>query len=226
MVCSHECACGSVDRENVADLQAYVHLARYVAVRYPAFANEAVALLCDIFRLREAVVESLEVVGRVSVKDASGIDIRRNCIEVLLVTDPCKMTRNRVGRSNLTPRISQELLLLGGETTLPCLDAVRRFVEDKQIDQSLLRHFTSQVIVAALVVVVFLPLNRLCPQVAKLISPAGGCSPAFVRGFLELLQCPHTVAALRGDHARQDKSAVFSWLDGVDTTRFGAVSID
>ena len=88
----------------MADLQAYAHLARYVAVRYPAFANEAVALLCDIFRLREAVVESLEVVGRVSVKDASGIDIRRNCIEVLLVTDPCKMTRNRVGRSNLTPR--------------------------------------------------------------------------------------------------------------------------
>ena len=71
-----------------------------------------------------------------------------------------------------------------------------------------------------------LTLNRLCPQVAKLISPAGGGSPAFVRGFLELLQCPHTVAALRGDHARQDKSAVFSWLDGVDTTRFGAVSID
>jgi len=100
MVCSHECACGSVDRENVADLQAYAHLARYVAVRYPAFANEAVALLCDIFRLREAVVESLEVVGRVSVKDASGIDIRRNCIEVLLVTDPCKMTWNPVVRSN------------------------------------------------------------------------------------------------------------------------------
>ena len=74
----------------MADLQAYAHLARYVAVRYPAFANEAVALLCDIFRLREAVVESLEVVGRVSVKDASGIDIRRNCIEVLLVTDPAK----------------------------------------------------------------------------------------------------------------------------------------
>ena len=69
-------------------------------------------------------------------------------------------------------------------------------------------------------------LNRLCPQVAKLISPAGGCSPAFVRGFLELLQCPHTVAALRGDHARQDKSAVHSWLDGVDSARFGAVSID
>ena len=152
MVCSHECACGSVDRENVADLQAYVHLARYVAVRYPAFANEAVALLCDIFRLREAVVESLEVVGRVSVKDASGIDIRRNCIEVLLVTDPFKMTRNPV--VDLTPRTSQELLLLGGETTLPCLDAVRRFVEDKQIDQSLLRHFTSQVIIAALVAAV------------------------------------------------------------------------
>ena len=171
MVCSHECACGSVDRENVADLQAYAHLARYVAVRYPAFANEAVALLCDIFRLREAVVESLEVVGRVSVKDASGIDIRRNCIEVLLVTDPCKMTRNRVGRSNLTPRISQELLLLGGETTLPCLDAVRRFVEDKQIDQSLLRHFTSQVIVAALVVVVPLASQPPVPPGRQAYQP-------------------------------------------------------
>ena len=42
-------------------------------------------VLCNIFKLREKVVESLDVVGRASVKDATGIDIKRNCIEVILV---------------------------------------------------------------------------------------------------------------------------------------------
>ncbi len=68
------------------DLQAFVHLARHAAVRQPALVNESVDLLCGIFRLREKAVESLEVVGRASVKDATGVDIKHNCIEVLLVS--------------------------------------------------------------------------------------------------------------------------------------------
>jgi hypothetical protein len=70
----------------VFDLQAFVHLARHAAVRQPALVNESVDLLCGIFRLREKAVESLEVVGRASVKDATGVDIKHNCIEVLLVS--------------------------------------------------------------------------------------------------------------------------------------------
>lgn len=76
----------SIDRENVFELQAFVHLARHAAVRQPALVHESVELLCGIFRLREKVVESLDVVGRASVKDATGIDIKGNCIEVLLVS--------------------------------------------------------------------------------------------------------------------------------------------
>ena len=41
--------------------------------------------------------------------------------------------------------LAQDLLLLGGTTTLPCLGAVHRFALGQQIDQSLLRHFTAQV---------------------------------------------------------------------------------
>ena len=68
------------------DLQALVHLGRHAVVRQPALIHESVDLLCGIFRLREKAVESLEVVGRASVKDATGVDIKRNCIEVLLVS--------------------------------------------------------------------------------------------------------------------------------------------
>lgn len=47
--------------------------------------HESLDVLCNIFKLREKVVESLDAVGRASVKDATGIDIKRNCIEVILV---------------------------------------------------------------------------------------------------------------------------------------------
>ena len=69
----------------MSDLQAFVHLARHAAIQQPGLVHESVELLCGIFRLREKVVESLDVVGRASVKDATGIDIKHNCIEVLLV---------------------------------------------------------------------------------------------------------------------------------------------
>jgi hypothetical protein len=41
--------------------------------------------------------------------------------------------------------LAQDLLLLGGAATMPCLGAVHRFALGQQIDQSLLRHFTAQV---------------------------------------------------------------------------------
>lgn len=69
----------------MVDLQAFVHLARNIGVQHPVLVHESLDVLCNIFKLREKVVESLDAVGRASVKDATGIDIKRNCIEVILV---------------------------------------------------------------------------------------------------------------------------------------------
>jgi hypothetical protein len=63
------------------------------------------------------------------------------------------------------------------------------------------------------------------PQVAALVGPADTCSHAFVRGYLDLLRCPQTIAALRGEHARAEKATINKWLATVGSG-FGATALD
>lgn len=129
---------------------------------------------------------------------------------------------------------AQELLLLGGDTTMPCLAAVHRFAVEKQIDQSLLRHFVSQVRTYAggswssssSVAVALGPGASshcdLAAQVAAVIALADSCSRAFMHGYLDLLRCPQTIAALRirgeGEHAQSERATIDRFLNGAGTS--------
>ena len=62
-------------------------------------------------------------------------------------------------------------------------------------------------------------------QVAAHVGSAGSCSHAFVRGYLELLRCPQTIAALRGDHARAEKAIINKWLADLGND-FGGITLD
>jgi hypothetical protein len=46
-----------------------------------------------------------------------------------------------------------------------------------------------------------------------------------VRGYLDLLRCPQTIAALRGEHARAEKATINKWLATVGSG-FGATALD
>jgi hypothetical protein len=77
-----------VERDNVQQLQALLHLATQISQHQPALAAAAIALISDIVLLPEASGDTLDAsdrAGRASVKDATGLDIRGNCIEALLV---------------------------------------------------------------------------------------------------------------------------------------------
>ena len=58
-----------------------------------------------------------------------------------------------------------------------------------------------------------------------MVGPADTCSHAFVRGYLDLLRCPQTIAALRGEHARAEKATINKWLATVGSG-FGATTLD
>ena len=84
-------ACASVDRDNVHKLQALLRIALQIAIHQPALASRSVLLVADIFLLTEAVnrdtLDIADRAGRASVKDATGIDIKRHSIEILLVRE-------------------------------------------------------------------------------------------------------------------------------------------
>ena len=105
-------------------------------------------------------------------------------------------------------------MLLSGRATIESLYTVRRFVVARQLDESVLRHFTSQVSVHRVVPCVRAILTtRLVAQVAQLVEPP--FSHAFINAFASLLSCPLAVAALRGDLAKDERDHVNRWLDCV-----------
>ena len=57
------------------------------------------------------------------------------------------------------------------------------------------------------------------------MTSASSCSDTFVRGYLDLLRCPQTIAALRGEHAHAEKAIIQKWLDTVPN-HFGGITLD
>jgi hypothetical protein len=127
----------SIDTSNAAVLQALLALAMEVAAAQPLLLPAAAALVDRLFRLDEGAgvaKEGLDVAERLqqaSVAAATGIDLKRNCVDVLLA-----FVLGSAGRA-ATP-----------EAQLLPLRLARRWAQMRRVDESLLRYLVAEVAAA------------------------------------------------------------------------------